>query len=51
MSRVRSYGIHALSKIVNVHYSGDGWSDYNSLLTVQENIDMMKKKFRYLYSI
>lgn len=45
MSRVRFHGIHALSKIVNVHYSGDGWSDYVSSLTVQENIDMMKKKF------
>ena len=43
MSRVRFHGISALSKIVNVHYSGVGWDDYNPNLTVQENINNMCK--------
>jgi hypothetical protein len=45
MSRVRFHGIAALSKIANVHYSGIGWTDYNTNLTVQENINNMKHKF------
>ena len=43
MSRVRFHGIRALSKLVNVHYSGAGWSDYNTELTVQQNIDNITK--------
>ena len=45
MSRVRFHGIAALSKMVNVHYSGIGWNDYDINLTVQKNIDNMKQKF------
>ena len=45
MHRERFHGILCLSKIVNVHYSGIGWDDYNNNLTVQENIDKMNKKF------
>ena len=50
MSRVRFHGIAALSKLVNVHYSGVGWGDYNSELTVQENIDKMNKKFDIVFA-
>lgn len=45
MSRVRFHGIKALSKLIKVHYSGIGWSDYDKFKTVQENIDKMNKKF------
>ena len=43
MSRVRFHGIHALSKITNLTYSGIGWSNYDQKLTVQDNINNMKK--------
>jgi len=45
MSRVRFHGIKALSKLISVHYSGIGWSDFNNSKTVQKNIDSMDEKF------
>ena len=45
MSRVRFHGMEALKEIANVHFSGNGWDDYNNHKTVQENIDAMGKKF------
>lgn len=45
MSRVRFHGIHALSKKCNLTYSGLGWDNYDSKLTVQQNIDKMNIEF------
>jgi hypothetical protein len=45
MSRVRFHGIHALSKVSKLTYSGIGWNNYDSKLTVQQNIDKMGIKF------
>lgn len=45
MSRVRFHGIKALEKLVEVKYSGPGWSDYDNNLTVQQNIDKMGEEF------
>lgn len=45
MSRVRFHGMEALKEIANVHFSGNGWYDYNNHKTVQENIDAMGEKF------
>ena len=45
MSRVRFHGMEALKNITNVHFSGNGWNDYDSKKTVQENIDNMNKRF------
>ena len=41
MSRVRFHSIDAISKITNLTYSGPGWSNWNSNLTVDENISNM----------
>ena len=32
MSRVRFHGIKALEKLVEVKYSGPGWSDYDNMI-------------------
>lgn len=45
MSRVRFHGIRALEKIATVKYWGLNWENYNSNLTVQQNLDNMKDKF------
>ena len=45
MSRVRFHGIHSLSKISNVHWSGIGWKDFDDSLTVQNNINNMNMTF------
>jgi len=41
MSRVRFHGMLAIGRQdgVDVHWSGNGWEDYNSTLSVQDNID------------
>ena len=38
MSRVRFHAIEALSKIANVMYWGPNWTNYNTNLTLDENI-------------
>ena len=45
MSRVRFHGIRALEKIATVKYWGLNWENYNSNLTVQQNLDNMQYKF------
>jgi hypothetical protein len=50
MSRVRFHGIHALSKITNLTYSGIGWKNYDSKLSVQQNIDKMNIEFDLVIS-
>ena len=45
MSRVRFHGIYALSKVSNLTYSGIGWKNYDSKLSVQKNIDKMNIAF------
>lgn len=45
MSRVRFHGIRALEKIATVKYWGLNWQNYNSNLTVQQNLDNMQDKF------
>ena len=51
MSRIRFHGITALSKIAYVHISGIGWKDYNSNLTVQENIENISKSKNYKFNL
>ncbi len=45
MSRIRFHGIKALEKIATVKYSGLNWENYNSNLTVQQNLDNMQDNF------
>jgi len=45
MSRVRFHAIKAISKLAYVKWWGIGWEQYNSNLTVQENIDILGSKF------
>ena len=41
MSRVRFHGIRAIGKLCDLTWSGNGWENYDSLRTVQENIDLI----------
>ena len=44
MSRVRFHGMKALSELTDVTWWGDGWPDYDTNLTVQENVDKLETK-------
>ena len=48
MSRVRFHAIEALSKIANVMYSGPNWTNYNTNLTLDENILFMGVPIDYI---
>jgi hypothetical protein len=39
MSRIRFHSMFAISKITDLTCSGIGWSNYDPLLTVQDNVD------------
>ena len=41
MSRVRFHGIRAIGKLCGLTWSGNGWENYDSSKTVQENIDLI----------
>ena len=41
MSRVRFHGIRAIGKLCELTWSGNGWENYDSSKTVQENIDLI----------
>ena len=48
LCRARFIAIEALSKLCDVHTSGLGWLDYDSNLTVQQNIDNMNQNFDFI---
>ena len=45
MSRVRFHGIKSLEKMAEVKYWGNGWDNYDSNKTVQENLDNLNVKY------
>lgn len=51
MSRVRFHGMKAIGKKAFVIWSGLGWRNYNSDLTVQQNLEIIEKQMKVRFDL